>query len=259
VTPVAEDPDRPCGRVLLDARGGALGSFVAGEREGRPLADRFRLAARVAPADAVARIGAELKGWIVAGEPALGRALIDAGARVRRHAHVMSRDLVRDPAPSDWLEPVRPAGVRLTGVDRPALDLAPACRAAYPPEHPDYPGIPTPERPELELEEMIAGRLMGPLLPASGLAIAPDGSVAGAILVHRTAGEPPYGGPWIGQFFRHPDARGLGAPLLRRALAIATRDGLPALGLAVTHGNPASALYAALGFEDVRETISVQV
>lgn len=70
--------------------------------------------------------------------------------------------------------------------------------------------------------------------------MAEGGAVVGAALVNRTDGEPPYGGPWIAQVFREPGARGVGGALLRRALAIATRDGLPALGLAVTHGNPHS-------------------
>jgi len=57
--------------------------------------------------------------------------------------------------------------------------------------------------------------------------MAEGGAVVGAALVNRTDGEPPYGGPWIAQVFREPGARGVGGALLRRALAIATRDGLP--------------------------------
>ena len=89
---------------------------------------------------------------------------------------------------------------------------------------------------------------MGPLLACSGLTVRDDGSVAGAILVNGSNGEPPLGGPWISQLFRHPGARGAGVPLLRRALAVATRDGVPAIGLAVTDGNPAQRLYEAHGF-----------
>jgi hypothetical protein len=57
---------------------------------------------------------------------------------------------------------------------------------------------------------------MGPLMPCSGLIVRDDGSVAGAILVNDSPGEPPTDGPWIAQLFRHPDARGAGVPLLRR-------------------------------------------
>ena len=45
--------------------------------------------------------------------------------------------------------------------------------------------------------------------------------------------------------------------MLRRALALATRDGLPAVGLAVTHGNPALGLYEAHGFAEVLDSLSV--
>jgi GNAT superfamily N-acetyltransferase len=151
-----------------------------------------------------------------------------------------------------------------------------------PGEHPDFEGIPSPEHPEIELDQIIAGRMMGPLLGCSGLALRADGTVAAAILVNDSGGELPAGGPWIAQFFRHPDrrpgllggelsipaalgrpvageARGAGAPLLRRALALATLDGLPAIGLAVTDGNPAQRLYEAHGFAEVRNLLTVEL
>ena len=195
---------------------------------------------------------------MAAHEP-FARRLVAAGGTPLRHAHVMSRDLVRDPAPTAWLEPRRPDGVRLTPVDRPAADLAPACRAAFPPGHPDFAHLPAPLQPERELDALISGRLLGPLLRCSGLAVGEDGRVLGAVLVNGTRGEPPFGGPWVAQVFRHPDAPGVGGALLRRALAIATRDGLPAISLAVTHANPAIAVYAALGFADVLEVLNVQL
>ena len=129
-----------------------------------------------------------------------------AGARTHRHAHVMSRDLRRDPAPAAWLAPTMPDGYRLTAVDRPARELAPVAELAYPPGHPDH--RPEPEEPELE--EIMSGRLLGPLLPSSALALDADGEVAGAILVNDSDGEPPFGGPWLAQIFRRPDAPGLG-------------------------------------------------
>jgi GNAT superfamily N-acetyltransferase len=101
--------------------------------------------------------------------------------------------------------------------------------------------------------------MMGPLLGCSGLALRADGTVAAAILVNDSGGELPAGGPWIAQFFRHPEARGAGAPLLRRALALATLDGLPAIGLAVTDGNPAQRLYEAHGFAEVRNLLTVEL
>ena len=119
----------------------------------------------------------------------------------------MSRDLTRDPVPLAWLEPPRPDGMRLTPVDRPAIDLAPACLAAYPPRPPGLRGHPRDEQPEVELDDIISGRRMGPLLRCSGLAVGEDGAVLGAVLVNGTPGEPPFGGPWISQASGVPTRR----------------------------------------------------
>ena len=100
---------------------------------------------------------------------------------------------------------------------------------------------------------------MGPLLRAGGLALDAESNVVAAILVCASPGEPPFGGPWIIQFFRAPGAPGAGRALLRRALAIGARDGLPALSLAVTHGNPAIGVYAAHGFTDVLRSLTVDL
>ena len=86
------------------------------------------------------------------------------------------------------------------------------------------------------------------------------GVVVGVALITDSGGEPPFGGPWVINVFRDPAVPGTGAPLLRRALALAAAAGLPALGLAVTHGNTgARAVYAALGFEDRLESLSVDL
>jgi GNAT superfamily N-acetyltransferase len=222
----------------------------------RPMADLVELVDGVEEAEAVPALMAAFAGWRVGAAPPLARALVAAGARTHRHAHVMSRDLRGDPAPAAWLEPQLPRGFRLTAVgDRRAGDLAPVAELAYPPGHPDH----RPEPEVGELEAIMSGRLLGPLLPCSALVIGPDGDVAGAVLVNDSDGGPPFGGPWLSQVFRHPDAPGLGTALLRRALAAGTRDGVPAIGLAVTHANPARARYAALGFAEVIESLSVDV
>jgi hypothetical protein len=256
--PVVDDPADPRRRILTGADGGPVAAFEAAERDGRALADLFTPAPGVDPGRAAAEAVAQLGGWRIASEPAIARRLVAAGGRPRRHAHVLSRDLVRAPAPDGWLEPPTPPGYRLTAADRPPDELADACIAAYPPGHPDFDDIPA-GGPDRELADLIEGRLIGPLLRCSGLIVRDDGSVAGAVIVTASEGEPPLGGPWIGQIFRHPDAPGTGGPLLRRALAVATRDGLPALSLAVTHTNPARAVYAALGFTEALESLSVDV
>jgi hypothetical protein len=255
--PVVDDPAQPRRRILTGDDGEPLAHFEVLERDGRPMADFFTPADGVAPDRAAAAAVEQLRGWRVAGPPAMGRLLIAAGAKLRRHAHVFTRDLVRDPAPPDWLEPALPPGYRLAAADRPASDLAAACVAAYPADHPDHDEL--PDRPERELDDLLSGRLLGPLLRCSGLVVRDDGTVAGAVLVNAEPGDPPLAGPWISQVFRHPDAAGTGGPLLRRTLALATRDGLPALGLAVTHANPARAVYAALGFTEAFEAYSVEV
>lgn len=257
--PIEADPGRADARVLRDEAGRAIARFLETEHDHRRVADLLELVDGVDPQQAVPLVMAELAGWHVGADAPFGRLLVAAGGRPRRHARAMSRDLVRDPAPPEWLEPPLPAGVRLTPVDRPALDLAPACLAAYPREHPDFAHVPPPDRPELELDEIISGRLMGPLLRCSGLAVGEDGAVVAAVLVTGTPGEPPMGGPWIAQLFRHPAAPGTGGAVLRRALALATRDGLPAIGLAVTDGNPALGVYAAHGFAELRDSLTVEL
>jgi GNAT superfamily N-acetyltransferase len=257
--PIAEDPADPGGRILTDADGAELARFNVAPGQERAVADLFELADGADPNRTAAVAMAELRGWRVAAPTPFGRLLEAGGARPRRHVHVLSRDLVRDPPPPAWLEPALPDGIRLTTVDRPALDLAAACAAAYPADHPDFAQIPHPEQPEIELEAIMSGRLMGPLLRCSGLALGEDGDVVGAILVTATPREPPFGGPWIAQLFRAPGARGTGTALLRRALAIAARDGLPAVGLAVTHGNPAARLYAEHDFMEQLDSLSVEL
>lgn len=259
--PLRDDPERrPDGRLLTDADGTVLARFCdEGERDGRRWGDFLAPAEGIDPDRAAAAAMTELAGWRVAADAAFGEHLVAAGASLRRHSHVMSRDLVRDPAPGEWLEPRLPPGYRLARVDRPALDLAPACAAAYPPEHPDFADIPDPAHPEIELDEIISGRLLGPLLPCSGLIVRDDDTVAGAALINAQPGDPPFAGPWVSQVYRHPEATGTGGPLLRRTLALATRDALPAVSLAVTHTNPARRVYAALGFAEVLEAYSVVV
>jgi GNAT superfamily N-acetyltransferase len=240
-------------KVLLDAAGTPVGRYERLERDGAVYADMFARESGVAVERVAETVRAELRGMRIAGDEALGRALIAAGGQPLRHAHLMSRDLARDPAAERWPEP---PGVRLTDVDRPAADLVDAFRAAYPPGHPDH-REESPERSLADLETWVSGREFGPLLPGSGLAVAPDGTVAGAILLGTLPGDPPENGPWVIELFRHPAHRGVGRPLLERALALTP---VPTLGLIVTEGNNrARALYEDLGFKPVLTTLVVQL
>ena len=240
-------------KVLLDTAGSPVGRYERLERDGAVYADLFSRESGVALNLVAETVLTELRGMRIAGDEALGRALIAAGGKSLRHAHLMSRDLARDPAPGSW--PDAP-GVRLTDVDRPAGDLVDAFRAAYPPGHPDHREEPL-ERTLADLESWISGRDFGPLLPGSGLAVAPDGAVVGGILMGTLPGDPPENGPWVIELFRHPAYRGIGRPLLERALALTP---VPVLGLIVTEGNDrARALYEDLRFRRVLTTLVVQI
>lgn len=231
-------------RVLRDA-GGPVGSYERDERGGALYADLFRREPGVSAERAARAVLADLRGMRIAGDEALGRELIAAGGTATRHGHLMSHDLNERPA---WQAP---EGYRLTEVDRPAGDLIDAYLAAFPAGHVDHRPDPRPD-----LEKDLTGAEYGPLLRGSGLAVGADGAVVGAILLGTLPGVPPLNGPWVIELFRHPAHRGIGRALLERALALV--DG-PALGLMVTEGNPARALYEQLGFRLVHTALVVQI
>ncbi|GGL07508.1 hypothetical protein Sme01_11600 [Sphaerisporangium melleum] len=239
-------------RTVADDSGRPVFSYVEGTREGRPYADLVEVLGPGAP-ELILR---ELPGWVVSGDEELGRLLLTAGARPLRHAHGMSRDLRADPAPAEWAE----TGHGIVACDAvPAAEVFPAWRAAYPPGHPDHQAR-DDDAATAELAPLLAGRSYGPMLPCGGLLLRDDRVVAG-VLVGELRGEPPSGGPWVLDVFRDPSPEfaGLGAVMLRRALALATLHGLPALGLAVTEGNPARRVYERLGFRLVSSSITVIV
>jgi ribosomal protein S18 acetylase RimI-like enzyme len=250
--PIADDPNRPEGRILRAGDGAPLARFVPAERDGAPVADLFELLPGAEPAVLLPAVLTELAGWCIAGDEALGEALAAAGGRPGRRADVLSRDLRAAPPPAP--APL-PAGLRVAPADRPATDLLAAYRAAYPPAHPDQ------VRDHLgDLRAVLAGEDgLGPLLPASVLAVDAGGRVAGAVLVTDPGGAAPEGGPWVAQLFRDPGRPGTGRALLTHALAAVAAAGLPTLSLAVTRGNPAAELYRALGFERAFSTLSVFV
>ena len=241
--PVIDGPDGR--RILLDASGAPVGRYAHDERGGHVYADLFVREPGVSPDRAAAAVLEDLQGMRIAGDEALGRALIAAGGKATRHGHLMSHDLAERP---DWREP---PGYRLTEVDRPAADLMDAYRAAFPAGHVDHRPDPGPD-----LEKDLAGVEFGGLLRGSGLAVGDGGAVVGAILLGTLPGDPPFNGPWVIELFRHPAHRGIGRALLERALALV--DG-PALGLMVTEGNPARALYEELGFRLVHTALVVQI
>lgn len=220
--------------------------FVPSDVHDRPAAEDVEL--RVPVDQAVPLLLRELSGhYLTSPDDTLVDALVAAGATVARHAHVYTHDLRGVDAA--WLAPRLPDGLRATPVDRSAAELAPVELAAYPPGHPDH------EYDDLEpvtrfVQQMLDGQVVGPFLAApSGLVV--DGDRPAAILVvNRMPGEPPLGGPWVTDVARVPDPRyrGLGAVLLRRALAALRNSGEATFGLAVTDGNPVHRVYQGLGF-----------
>jgi GNAT superfamily N-acetyltransferase len=245
--PVVDGPDGR--RLLLDAEGAPVGSYDHDERGGAVYADLFTREPGVSPERAAAAVLADLRGMRIAGDEPLGRALVAAGGRASRHAHLMSHDLAERP---DWREP---PGYRLTDVGRPAADLMDAYFAAYPSGHIDHRDE-TYEHALAIMDDYVSGREFGALRRGSGLAVDRRGVVVGVLLIGTLPGDPPLNGPWLIEVFRHPDHPGVGRALLERALALA---GPPALGLMVTEGNPARRLYDRLGFRLVHTALVVQI
>jgi GNAT superfamily N-acetyltransferase len=236
-------------RTVLSDERGPVARYDRDERDGHVYADLLDREPGVSVERAANAVLDQLGGMRIAADEELGHALVAAGGVLTRHGHLMSHDLAERPA---WSEP---PGYRLTDVDRPAADLLDAYLAAFGPGHVDHRDDP-PERALADLESHLSGRQFGPPLRGSGLAIARDDTVAGAILLGVLDGEPPLNGPWLIEVFRHPAHRGVGRPLVERALATTAA---PGLGLMVTEGNPARGLYEALGFRTVRTAMVVQI
>jgi len=213
----------------------------------------------VATSDVVPQVLEQLPGWRVAtSDRNFAAALVAAGCRRVRHAHVYSCALVAEPR-----EPTRPptdlGGLVVAGVDEPTPDLVDLLLAAYPPGHPD---CETTDRDVAarDLDDLLSGRVIGPLMGASRCLL--DGLRPVALLViNRMPGTAPLGGPWVSDICRRPEPpyRGVGAALLRLGMANLAAAGERSLSLAVTEGNPARATYERLGFRHAQTSWKVQV
>ncbi|MGX1974982.1 N-acetyltransferase family protein [Streptomyces kronopolitis] len=227
-------------------------TYVQGTRGSHPCAD---LAEVVGP-DPVPAILADMSGWAVSGSVELGEQLIQRGARFMRHAHRMDRDLIADPPRPEWSTISLPDGLRLAPCDRQAVDLFPAWRAAFSPEHTDRYHGSDQHALDTSLTPLLAGEILGPVMLCSVLAVdEADHVIAGVVVTDRD------GLPWIATVFRQPDSRyaGLGSVLLRRMLAGAASRGLAEIALAVSDANPARGLYEKLGFQLTRTSLTVLV
>jgi len=242
----------PSGRVVLrDPAGVEVLSYRAvdelSDGANRPLAADVRLAGGD-PDHAADVVLAQLQGWAVAAPGDLAAALAARGAVVRRRMRIMTRSLRADPPPPEWARSPLGPGVDAVPPDRSAAEVFPAWRAAYATgSHPDaYPGDDAGALAE-RLVPLLTGA-WGDVLPWSLLAVdARDDVVAG---VYVLAAQPPVDMPWIGDVFRRPgpEHAGIGAALLQRVLALAVARDVEAVGLSVTDGIPAGAVYERLGF-----------
>lgn len=238
-------------QIRVNAQGVPVISYLEGVRDGRPWADLVEV---IGP-DPVDLIMTELVGWAVSTPVELGGQLLDKGARLARHAHTMLCDLT-DLSALPPLEGPTPEGFPfIPAHDRTAEDMFEAWAAAFPPGHPDHHSDRDDQQAfREELVPLMAGKLIGELLPCSSAAVNADGDVVAAVLVNAHQGT-----PWISEVFRHPERspRGLGAHLLRHVQLRAAADGLTELGLAVTYANRAKHTYARIGFTITSTSMTV--
>jgi ribosomal protein S18 acetylase RimI-like enzyme len=255
--PLADWPDRT---PLCDESGTLVLVFSASEsvRDAIPWADGVWVEPAVDRAYAVEVALQAMPGWLFStSDPLLAQATLAAGATERRHALTLSRSVTGPPLPALGggsgevrVEPLTPAQV-----DRHALTLGAINHRAYPADHPDaFDG--DQAAAVSQLRAIARGELLGLMLPESRVALV-DGRIVGACLVVDRPGDPPHSGPWVIDIFRDPQCpvRGVGTALLHATLNAAAEAGLPALSLAVSHGNTAARrLYERLGFTEVGES-----
>ncbi len=136
----------------------------------------------------------------------------------------------------------------------PAQALFTSWNNAYGPTHPDrIPG---------NMSDLIRDHLQ-PLLDRtemgdnhrSSIAIIENGTPIAGVIVSLRDGLPPFGGPWISEIWVEPkhQQQGIAKYLIAHAQVKLKADGYSSLGLAVTNGNQAKALYEDAGFITIRE------
>ncbi|MDR8414105.1 hypothetical protein MTP10_35920 [Nonomuraea sp. 3-1Str] len=235
-------------RHFLDnGQGVPVISYVRGERDGRPWAHKIEVLGP-RPTETVA---AKMRGWYVTASEEFGAELMTRGARLIRHAHVISCDLSGAAAlPSA----PAPEGFRFVPCDRAPEEVLPAWRNAFPPGHPDHSPHTDEEVLRDEVAPLLRGELIGPVLPCSSLAVDMTDRVVAGVVVNDWDGL-----PWIANAFRHPSGtpRGLGLTLLRHVIRQAVADGLDVLTAVVSHANPARHIWKRIGFRTGETSMTV--
>jgi GNAT superfamily N-acetyltransferase len=192
---------------------------------------------------------------VVTDDDALVGALVAGGGRVQRRGHDYQYDLAA--VPDGWTETPAPQGFHLTA-DLDAAGLVEAHTLANPPGHPDHEeGLDH----LADLRAMIAGEVLGPLVPEASWQVCDGEGPCGAVLVVDRALADGRRVAWVVDVFVHPrhQGRGLGRVLLQRAVAGARDAAHHTLGLVVSDGNPARGAYDALGFTHLKSGTNVDV
>ncbi|MGV9385014.1 N-acetyltransferase family protein [Nonomuraea sp. NPDC003707] len=236
-------------QVLLDELGQPAIKFTEGSMWGRRWASRIQA---VGPGAAEAVL-LHLQGWHLSGPESLCNELISKGAKLVRQAHILTHFLDG----LDRFDTDIPANIRCVPCDRAPESVLPAWVSALGPGHPDH--IPENNDTVLrqEVDPLLNGTLMGPVLPCSVLAVNEHDEVVAGVVVNDWDGT-----PWITNGFRDParSPRGLGTKLLLHSLKSAASDGFSALTGSVSHDNQASLnMCAKLGFHNISTYMTVSL
>jgi GNAT superfamily N-acetyltransferase len=243
----------PVRTVHRSADGIPVLTYVAGSADGRPAAYDVDV---IGPG-AVESIRKDMSGWTLSGPAELADQLTPVGANVRRRFHILRRSLTSQDPPQTWAQADLGPGCHEVPCDREAGEVFGAWHAAYS-------GAGHPDRHRDSESELLTARLVpllsgaeGPVLPWSRLVVDVDRRVVAGVVAVAVGGLE----PWIADVFRTPgpEHAGLGAALLQRVLVAAARADVPEVGLSVTDGNPARAVYQRLGFRTVSRLVTLVV
>ncbi len=140
-------------------------------------------------------------------------------------------------------------------MDATPLELGALAVRAYPLGHLDFETADPLEAAD-EFVALADGTLVGPFRDdASGLIRWRDRIVA-VCIINEMEGDASDAEPWVSEVFREPGETfaGMGALVLQRAIHLLAEAGETSVGLAVTDGNSAEAVYRRLGFRGSSST-----
>lgn len=251
---VLKDPDNQDWSLLVAGDGRRLARLRLRDDPVERVAGQFSVLHGAAMGDVVDRACAELRGARLATvDEDLVAAMVNAGVPLERSSTDLVHSLDHIPAAD------RPS--QGWSLDSATWDeaLMPVLEDAYRHPHPDAGGA---RQLADVLREVFEQRQPGAVLPgASARLREPNGVVRGHVL---TVVRVPWASSslaWVMDVALHSSARGrgMGRMLLLHALHGTKRVGIDGLGLTVTHGNPARALYEAVGFRMLRRSWSLRI